>query len=351
MKKNLLIALGVVIAVALTACAAIVLPNVLGGPNGNPTSAPTAAPTPTPTPTPVEFAPLTGVQVEVGSLEHPVLMAKIDNNPEARPQVGLNQADIVIEELVEGGLSRYVAIWHSTIPKEIGPIRSIRPMDPDIASPFRGLIAYSGGQQRFVQMMANTRVKNIIHGMAGTGPYIYRSDSMIAPHDVIVRAAKLVRKNLKLAAPEPAFAFAHDADIPSAIANGKPAKSLVTSFSGGNSPSWKFNATTGEYRRFQAGGEKDRDEHRKQLTAVNVVVQMVNETSEYGYVPRANVVGHGTAWISTGGKTVKAKWIKRKRNAMTIFKLSSGEEVLLAPGRTWIELVPNGTGYFKANRR
>lgn len=351
MKKNLLIALGVVIAVALTACAAIVLPNVIGQPTASPTTTPTAAPTPTPTPEPVEYAPLTGVQVEIGSLEHPVLMAKIDNNPEARPQVGLNQADIVFEELVEGGLSRYVAVWHSTIPKEIGPIRSIRPMDPDIASPFRGLIAYSGGQQRFVQMMLHTRVKNVIHGMEGTGPYIYRSDSMIAPHDVIVRAAKLIKKHTKLKPPIPAFEFARDGVLPTALANGKAARTLVTSFSSLNAPSWKFDEKSGVYRRFQAGGEKDRDEHRKQLNAVNVIVQMVNESSEYGYVPRAHVVGRGTAWISTGGKTVKAKWIKRKRNAMTIYKLASGETVLLAPGRTWIELIPNGTGFFEAKRR
>ncbi len=349
MKKNLWIALGVVIAVALTACAAIVLPTVIAGPNRGPAAAPSV--TPTPTPTPVEYAPLSGIQVPVGSLQRPALMAKIDNNPEARPQIGLNDADIVFEELVEGGLSRYLAIWHSTIPTQIGPIRSIRPMDPDIASPFRGLIAYSGGQQRFVQMMIHTKVKNVIHGQSGTDRFIFRSKKMIAPHDVIVRAAKLVKKNLKLKPPAPAFQFAHEGETPSALAFGKVAGKLITSFSGGNSPSWKFNATTGEYRRFQAGGAKDRDEHRKQLTAVNVVVQMVGESSEYGYVPRAHVVGRGTAWISTGGKTVKAKWIKRRRNAMTVYKLKNGDIVTLAPGRTWIELVPTTSGYFQQKRR
>jgi hypothetical protein len=348
-RKKLLVALGVVLAVALTACAAIVLPGIIGGPTTNPSAAPSA--TPTPTPTPVEYAPLTGVQVDIGSLDHPVLMAKIDNNPEARPQVGLNEADIVFEELVEGGLSRYVAVWHSVIPETIGPIRSIRPMDPDIASPFRGLIAYSGGQQRFVQMMINTKVKNVIHGQAGTEKYIYRSDDMISPHNVLVRAQKLVNKRSNLAPPAPAFEFARDGDVPSAVASGKPAGRLITSFSGINTPSWKFNVEQGVYRRFQEGGKKDVDRRKKQLTAVNVVVQMVNETSEYGYVPRARVIGKGVAWISTGGKTVKAKWIKKKRNAMTIYKLRSGEIVTLAPGRTWVELIPTTSGYFTTKRR
>jgi hypothetical protein len=298
----------------------------------------------------VEYAPLTGVQVEVGSLPNPVLMAKIDNNPTARPQVGLNDADIVFEELVEGGFSRYVVVWHSVIPQEIGPIRSIRPMDPDIASPFRGLIAYSGGQQRFVQMMVATKVKNIIHGQAGTEKYIYRTTKKIAPHNVMVKAQKLVAKYSRLRPPQPAFQFARGSDVPSALAFGKPAGRLYPSFSSMNTPSWKFDAATGLYRRFQADGEKDRDERKQQLTAVNVVVQMVGVSSEYG-VPRSLVVGRGTAWISTGGQTVKARWVKKKRDAMTVFTLKGGEVVTLAPGRTWVELVPEATGYFEQKRR
>lgn len=349
MKKNLFIALGAVLAVVAVAWAAVVLPGNGSEPNAIPTTAPSA--TPTPTPTPVEYAPLTGYRVKVGSLKRPVLMAKIDNNPEARPQVGLNQADIVFEELVEGGLSRYVAIWHSTIPTEIGPIRSIRPMDPDIASPFRGLIAYSGGQQRFVQMMIATKVRNVIHGQAGTEKFIYRSDDMIAPHNVIVRARKLIAKQSKLRPPAPAFRFAIAAEVPSAVAFGKPAKRLVTSFSSQNTPSWKYNASTGKYKRFQADGSKDFDYQKVQLVADNVIAQLVDESSEYGYVPRAHVVGRGVAWISSGGKTVKATWVKRNRNAMTVYTLESGEEVVLARGRTWVELIPTTSGSFQAKRR
>jgi len=117
------------------------------------------APIPTPTasyistyetPAPTALAPLTGVEVLAGSVTNSSLAAKIDNHPGARPQVGLGRTDIVYEELVEGGATRYVGIWQSDIPAEIGPVRSIRPMDPDIVSPFGGIIAYSGGQQRFV---------------------------------------------------------------------------------------------------------------------------------------------------------------------------------------------------------
>jgi hypothetical protein len=341
MKKNLLVALGVASVVTLTGCAGFQLPGLNLDPNSTPSATPTA----------VENAPLSGAPVPVGSLDHPVLMAKIDNSPEARPQVGLNDADIVFEELVEGGLSRYLAVWHSVIPAEIGPVRSIRPMDPDIALPFGGVITYSGGQQRFVQMMIDTGLKNVIDGQSGTEEFTYRSDTMIAPHDVIVRAATLIDSLADIAPPPPAFEFAGDGAIPTALAEGTAAGRLITSFSGYNSPSWVFDAESGMYGRLQAGGETDVDENQQQLTARNVVAQMVEESSEYGYVPHALVVGEGVAWISTGGKTVEATWTKTSPNEMTVFTLANGDIVTLAPGRTWIELVPTTSGYFEAKRR
>ncbi len=345
MKKILLIAVGVVLATALAALAAIQLPGLISGLNANPSETPSA------TPTAVEYAPLTGAPVPVGSLDYPVLMAKIDNSPEARPQVGLNEADIVFEELVEGGLSRYLAVWHSVIPTEIGPVRSIRPMDPDIALPFGGVITYSGGQERFVQMMIDTGLENVIDGQPGTEEFIYRSDDRIVPHDVIVRAKNLIETFSDLAPPAPAFSFAGDGVTPTALAAGKTARRLITSFSGYNSPSWEFNPESGMYGRIQADGQTDVDEQQRQLTARNVVVQMVDESSEFGYVPRALVVGTGPAWISTGGKTVEATWTKTEPNAMTVFSLENGEIVTLAPGRTWIELIPTSSGYFQAKRR
>jgi hypothetical protein len=345
MKKILLVALGVVVATALAAFAAIQLPGLISGLNVNPSVSPSA------TPAALENAPLSGIPVAIGSLDYPVLMAKIDNSPEARPQVGLNDADIVFEELVEGGLSRYLVVWHSVIPTEIGPVRSIRPMDPDIASPFGGAITYSGGQQRFVQMMIDTGLENVIDGQSGTEEFIYRSETMIAPHDVIVRAKNLIETLSDLAPPAPAFEFAGDGVTPTAVAEGKTAKRLITSFSSYNSPSWVFDAESGMYGRLQAGGEVDLDEKQGQLTARNVVVQMVDESGEYGYVPRALVVGTGLAWISTGGKTVEATWTKTEPSAMTVFTLASGEIVTLAPGRTWIELIPTTSGFFEAKRR
>src|SRR5436305_153915 len=74
----------------------------------------------------------------------------IQNSIDARPQTGLTAADVVWEQVVEGGITRFVAVYHSKLPPEIGPVRSVRPMDPAIAAPLHGLLAFSGGVQTYV---------------------------------------------------------------------------------------------------------------------------------------------------------------------------------------------------------
>lgn len=286
------------------------------------------------------IAPLTGEEVVADTIQHGAIMAKIDNHPDARPQFGLNHTDILFEELVEGGLSRYVAVWHSDVPKAVGPVRSIRPMDPDIASPFKGAIAYSGGKLKFIYMMRDTQVENLMHGVAKTAKYMYRNDVHAAPHNVILKAAKYVTKHPDFEAPGQAFTFAADGEMPTAVQFGKMREVLHARFSYGNEPSWVWDAELGVYKRKQAGGKWDVDENGDVLTATNVIGQIVKESSEYGYVPKAMVIGHGTAYVSTGGKTFKVKWRKKNRNSFTVFTFQDGNVVKLAPGNTWIELVP-----------
>ena len=305
-------------------------------------ASPTPSETATPTPEPVEYAPLTGEIVEVGSLTHASIAAKIDNHEDARPQIGLNQADIVFEELVEGGLTRYVAIWHSEIPKLYGPIRSIRPMDPDIVSPFGGIITYSGGQQKFVTMMKDTVVRNIIHGSTGTGDLMYRITDKIAPHNVVVKGQQLIAENTDLAAPLPALSFASNWATASTAGTGIVSPGFTVRIGEPSVPSWKWSGKNMAWVRFQTGGARDMDSAGAQLRATNVIVQRVKETHEYGYVPRANVVGTGDAWIFTGGKYLEATWTKADRASYTVYTdKATGEPILLAPGNTWIELMPN----------
>lgn len=293
------------------------------------------------TPAPPAFAPLTGVELEGAALVTPSLAAKIDNHPAARPQVGLEHTDLVFEELVEGGLTRYVAVWHSDVPAEIGPVRSIRPMDPDIISPLGGIVAYSGGQYRFVEMMRATSVYNAIHGQADTDDLMFRSNAKPSPHNVLVRAPELISRHPELAAPVQQFAFAPEVASSSAARDGRDIASIALRFGGASAPSWTWDAATGRYLRFQDGGAPDLDTVGGQLAAVNVVVLRVPVTVSQS-IPKTELIGSGEAWISTGGRTIHATWSKASMTAPIRLVDDTGTVVRLGPGNSWIELVPLG---------
>jgi hypothetical protein len=307
--------------------------------------APEPMPVPTPTytstyvaPPPVSLAPLTG-EVVAAPITTPALSAKVDNHPDARPQFGLERTDIVFEELVEGGLTRYVAIWQSDVPEEIGPVRSIRPMDPDIISPFGGIVAYSGGQYRFVAAMEATGVYNAIHGQSDTEETFYRTDLKDSPHDVIVRAQQVIARHLDL--PAPAQQFSYSLDVPSSTAalDGTPIAAVGLVIGGDATPSWGYDPTRLAYLRYMTGGEPDLDEAGGQLTATNLIVLRVDVTYDYD-IPKTELISAGEAWVSSGGGTVHGTWSKGSPTERIRIVDDNGVPVRLAPGNTWIELVP-----------
>lgn len=306
-------------------------------PSATASPTPNATPTPTPTPEPTTgLSPLRGTEVDLDEIAGPALAAKIDNHWDARPQWGLEHTDIVYEELVEGGLTRYVAVWFSDIPKEIGPVRSIRPMDPEIVGPLKGIIAFSGGRAPFVRMIRDTDLHISVHG-GKDSKYMYRSSQKRAPHNVVIEARKLVKAYKHIDPPQQQFKFATDGKKPSAVTDGASAKGLDISFSSTSQRAWRWSAKSKAYLRYQSGSA-DRDSSGDQLKAKNVLTLNVDVT--YGEVPRTHLVGEGTGTLSTGGKTMKIRWSKSNRDARIMIRRGN-EIVSLAPGNTWVELVPN----------
>jgi hypothetical protein len=292
-------------------------------------------------------AALTGETIEAGSLSRPALAGKIDNHPSARPQVGLDEADIVFEELVEGGLTRYIAVWHSSLPAEIGPVRSVRPMDPEIVSPFGGIFAYSGGQVRFIQMMQEAPVYNAIHGQPDTEETFYRTSAKVAPHNVLVKAPELVDQHLNLPAPERQFAYAPSVEESTAVVAGSPVTSMNPRFSGFSSPTWEWDGTQGTFLRFQTNGAADSASSGNQIFATNVVVLQVG-IDVVEDIPTTRLVNQGKGWVATGGSILEINWFKATPESPIILTTDDGEEVRLGVGNTWIELIPNDSSDVEA---
>lgn len=295
-------------------------------------------------PVAMEIAPLRGTPIEAGSARNPSIAAKIDNHVAARPQVGLDTTDIVFEELVEGGLTRYVAIWQSSIPKELGPVRSIRPMDPDILSPFKGIVAYSGGQPRFVALMQASGVYNAIHGQSSTATTFYRTTTKIAPHNVLVKAREVVAQHKDLKAPGQQFGYSLDLASSTAAKEGVDATKISLVFGPPSKPSWTWDAATSTWLRSQAG-KKDTAASGARLSATSIVVLRVGVDSGLG-VPKTELIGKGEAWVAAGGKYVHARWSKASRTSRIRLEDDNGAAIRLAPGNLWIEMVPT-TGSVK----
>ncbi|WEO76603.1 DUF3048 domain-containing protein [Cryobacterium sp. SO2] len=304
--------------------------------------APLPEPIPSASRTPVpSIAPLRGTPVDPVSAEHPALAVKIDNHPAARPQIGLERADLVFEELVEGGLTRYAALWHSDVPGAVGPVRSIRPMDPDILSPFGGIVAYSGGQPQFVAAMQATGLENVIFDQDDTGVFERTSDRK-SPHNVVLAAADVVAAHADLAPPPRQFDYADGPADATAVLEGDPTSTIVTSFSDSSGRAWAWDPATQVYLRSQDGAA-DLDTAGNQLGATNVVVLRV-DVDRGSDVPRTLLTGSGEAWVSTGGSTMPATWVKDAAVAPIRLADAAGASIDLAPGNTWIELVPADDG-------
>ena len=313
-------------------------------------AAPPPAPsTPAPQAPPRLTAPLTGLPMEAAASQRPVLVVKIDNAPLARPQIGLNQADVVFEEGVEGGITRFAALFHSKPSEPVGPVRSARSTDINILSALRRpLFAYSGANDVFKEYVSRAPLVDV--GVDTHPERYHRDNGRPSPHNLFSATPRLHELAPDGSRPPPALFPFRD---PGEAASGLGARPVtrVTAFWRGPSKEtvalWDWDGTAQGWKRTQ-NGEAHVDGAGRQVIPANVVVQFVTYRdtglvdSSGASVPEAEVVGEGDAWILTGGKLIPARWSKPSAEEITRYVDHAGAEVRLAPGRTWVELVPPG---------
>lgn len=292
--------------------------------------------------------PLTGVVTDEVA-QRPAVSVKIENTTVARPQTGLEKADVVWETVVEFDVSRLVAVYHSQMPEEVGPIRSVRPMDPLIVAPLRGLLVYSGGQPGILNQVQGSGVQSISHDAGAAG--LYRVSFRSAPHNVYgsMQAFLDQADGEHSEPPGEQFEFGLRPTLASAVRLGAPAAALDFRLSGLARPSWTWDAPSGTWLRSE-GSSPATDAAGNRLAAVNVVsITAEHPPSGFGAqggasVPTYALVGEGDAVIATGGMTLAVRWSKADQDAPLQLFLPDGSPALLAPGNTWVELVPEGKG-------
>ena len=305
-----------------------------------------AAPTTT-APAPPPPLPLTGLPatdpVRAG---RPALVVKIENHPAARPQSGLDVADVVYEEQVEGGLTRFIAVFQSHDAAVVGPVRSVRPSDGEIVWPLKPLFAYAGGTARIVPLLHKAPVVDV--GVDAKPDAYYRKSGRQAPHNLYSSTGALYGSAPGTGtAPVPIFTYL-DPKFPLAPSSGTPVSDLSVRVGDKEITDYVWDAATHSWPR-SIDGVPHRSEAGTQIAPTNVIVQFVNYRPSLGDTDAAksqvfaiDVEGSGEAWVLTEGRLVKGKWTKATADAVTMFTDSTGRPMSVTPGSTWVELVPVG---------
>ena len=307
----------------------------------------TTLPPTTTTTTAAPTFPLTGLAVTDPALAaRPALDVKIDNADQARPQSGLDKADIVYEEVVEGGITRYLAVFQSKGADPLGPVRSVRMSDADILHALGGLFAYSGGIPAFI---ADARAAGVVDVGANTDASAYtRNYNRAAPHN-LYSSTSVLRKATPAGMGPPQAQFVYrKSPGPLTGAGAAPISHFQVAMSPSSTAGWDWDAAAGNWRR-SINGVAQIGADQVPLAFANVVIQMV-PYHDTGFVdpagnpvPDAAVVGSGPAIILSAGEMLAGTWTKSAPAAPTAYTDSAGAPVLLTPGTTWVELAPTGS--------
>ena len=299
----------------------------------------TAESTTTTTTIPPILAPLTGLTVDA-PITRPALVVKIDNHPKARPQWGLNQADIVFEENVEM-LTRFAAVFHTTDSDPVGPIRSGRRQDVDLLESFNApLFAWSGGNAEVTKLIRASTMVDLSHSAANDAGGYRRESSRSAPHNLIADTSKLWTLAPEGAAP-PQSQFAYRAADEAIPATARETAGIKLSMDGVR-VLWEWSAEFSRFLRSQ-DDKPHVDVEDVRINAANVVVLYV-QYSKSGYSPVAKTIGSGEAWVFTAGKLFQGTWERDDAGKPFTLKDTAGNEIKLTPGNTWVQLPRIGKG-------
>ena len=310
-----------------------------------------------PEPPAPKLAPLTG---EIISEEHRAaleakrpLAVMIDNLAPAAPQAGIDQADIVIEALVEGGVTRYLAIFHSKDPEVIEPVRSARTPFLQWASEYDALYVHVGSAEKDGPADAGQQIRDwgIYDIDLGTKAFDYsyvRDPKRRAPHNVLVNASQLRAKATELGLEGAPMFLAWPYTSADGLIPGQPAPGITISFglmSPRFFPRWDWNPETQRYERTQFGAPQFDAASGNRVASANVIVQYADarvvDTS--GHVLIDNI-GEGRAQVFSNGQLVEGTWRKPDIRARTEFIGADGLPIPLLSGTTWIEVVPYSGG-------
>ena len=327
-----------VLALLAAGCTKEEPPVVAASPSPSPSPSPSASPSPEPPP---PVAALTGEQVPE-PIDRAVLAVKIDNASPALPPDGIEDADVVFEEEVEGGITRFLALFHSKDPEEIGPVRSGREADVELLPPFNSVLAFSGAANPVQKLFREAGVPFYEEGEADGA--FYRVPDRVAPHNLFAHTEQLWAQGEDIEPlDEPVFTFDE-----AAPASGRPAALVEVTYSVYADATWTWKPAKKVWEREQNGSVHETAQGQP-ISADNVVVMWVQsrpgDRTDSGGNPTVelDVVGRGRAVYFRDGEQFQGRWEKDSADDQIVW-YSGAEEFPLRPGQTFVQILPVGDG-------
>jgi hypothetical protein len=301
--------------------------------------------TTTTTTAPPPNCPLTGSPAPTGSVpQRPAMAVKIDNYPDGRPQSGLDKADIIFEEPVEGGITRFAAVFQCNNAGLIGPVRSARNIDIGILGQLGNpLLAHVGGINPVIANIDASPLVNVDLG-ASDSLMIHPAGRVSPDADFTSTAIVYGTHPNMTTPPQPLFLYSDAAPA------GSPVSTVNIDFSRTSNVTWKYNTALHAFQRFYNGTQPDMLAYGGPNTAANVVVQYVPisygpwaENEQGGLEVQAAMYPNasGTAVVYRSGVAIPATWHRTALGSPTQFVDAAGNPIPLQPGQTWVELVPS----------
>ncbi len=289
-----------------------------------------------------QICPLSGLPAPGGEVpQRPALAVKVDNYPDARPQSGLDKADVVFEEPVEGGITRLVAVFQCQDASLIGPIRSAREVDAQILDLLSmPIFVHVGGIAPVLSIISNANDYN--EDISAQGGVAQNPSGRYAPYDTYVSTqGGYGLRSSDTGVPAPVFTYSPTAQ------SGNPVASLHIPFSGTNDVTWTWDASKRLWMLAYSGTSATVADGG-QIGVPNVVVQSVEvsygpwaENEEGGLEVQSQLTGSGPVTVYRNGTAVTGTWQRSSIDSPLRLVAGDGSTIPLAPGQTWVELVPD----------
>lgn len=306
---------------------------------------------------PIEIAAISDIEVERSidgilvpegmATPYPVAVmienAAFDN---VRPQFGLSKAHVVYELVVEGGITRFLAVFAADIPDKIGPIRSARPTFLEFVSEYDGLYSHAGGSPEALQSIDGLAIKDM-SALGADSRFFYRDTGRAAPHNLFTTGELIsyALRDKSLEGIDAGFEMWTFKDEAEDIIAREETHFVDIDF--GSGPlyivHYEYHADTNSYQRSN-GGELQHDANNDEiLSTKNIIVQVVPPPASAGDEGRINfdVTGSGKAYVARDGEVIEGTWEKNDRLSRTKFYNEDGTTIELNRGNTWVTLIPD----------